>query len=427
MNENTFISRRTHTRVKFEPLITGCQLSCISPDSTAAQTADTSGASPSYVPNRLLTPTVIYPYVRAIDPDNIFRHGPANEYLGTIQWFVNGEPIADVWTVDTDYTIDTSTSDSRGTLSVNKNLPVGSEVVLTFKGEFLDWRTGAVYAVESDEMALTTVNKGEDKIDCSVDKPLITWDALYDDLLLYDYKVARGISVQSTRDSYKNGYSFEQDVNVNLTIGSNSQSTLPTGFTMRVVRLGESTALVPNSAASPELTYATYPTVSFDMRLIGAASYEVQFLKDSDIVARATIGCNQRHTMPVGGGGMRASDISVSQDFYTNSVIINLRDRMVEYPELYYLIQWYTQARFYENSEWKYATAKAWQLGPYLAVSIDKLGIGFTKNDSFFDYWFEVEPHNVYQLATDGLSASHADGPTDGDPLTDNDGNFLLI
>ena len=123
MNENTFASQRTHTRVKFEPLTTSCHLVCLTPMSPAAQSVNTLGSTPTYEPDRSLTPTVIFPDVRAIDPDNIFHHGPANAYLSldTIEWLVDEEPIADKWTVGTDYEIDTSASDTRGSLRVKKN------------------------------------------------------------------------------------------------------------------------------------------------------------------------------------------------------------------------------------------------------------------------------------------------------------------
>ena len=118
MNENRFVSERTHTRVKFQPLRTSCELECLTPQSPAAQTVDVTGSSPSYVPNRAATPTVIYPDVRGLDPDGIFHHGPANQYLGVVQWYVNNEPIEDVWTENTDYVINTSETDMRGALTV---------------------------------------------------------------------------------------------------------------------------------------------------------------------------------------------------------------------------------------------------------------------------------------------------------------------
>lgn len=423
MNENTFASRRTHTRVKFSPLTVSCQLVCVTPQSPAAQTVNTLITPPQYEPDRVASPTAIFPDVRAVDPDNIFPHGPANKYLSLeeIKWYVNEKPIADVWGKegdDYDYVIDRSDTDTRGTLLVKKNLPASDKAVLHFKGTFLDWRTGIAYQVESDDLALTCTDKGADAVQCYVDKPSIVYDPLFDNLLLYEYKAARGLTVSGSRDDYKDGKCYEQDVNVILTIGTQEVKTLSdTGYKMRVARLGTEIPLTPNSEASPELTFAAYPRISFDMRLVAKGEYEVQFFKDDNkVVARSPIGIRTQVTMPTDGQGLRGADIAASQKTYANTAIINVRDRLVEYPELYYLIRWFTQAQYNDNGVWKYAKEKEWQHGTDMLVEVADLGIGKTKNDSFFDYWFTVDAHPTATLCTDEA----------GNVLTDEGGNFLI-
>lgn len=422
MNENTFASRRTHTRVKFSPLTVSCQLVCVTPQSPAAQTVNTLITPPQYEPNRALSPTAIFPDVRAVDPDNIFPHGPANRYLsldvGGIAWYVNEQPIADVWEPDVDFTIDHSDTETRGTLLVKKNLPASDKAVLHFTGQFLDWRTGIAYTVESDDLALTCTDKGADAVQCYVDKPLITYDPLFDNLLLYEYKAARGLTVSGNRDDFKDGKSYEQDVNVILTIGTQEVKTLSgTGYKMRVARLGTEIPLTPKSESAPELTFAAYPRISFDMRLVAKGEYEVQFFKDDNkVVARSPIGIRTQVTMPTDGQGLRGADIAASQKTYANTAIINVRDRLVEYPELYYLIRWFTQAQYNDNGVWKYAAEKEWQHGTDMLVEVADLGIGTTKNDSFFDYWFTVDAHPTATLCTDEA----------GNVLTDESGSFLI-
>ena len=427
MNENTFASRRTNTRVKFSPLTTSCQLVCLTPQSPAAQTLNKLSGAPVYEPDRSLTPTAIFPDVRAVDPDNIFPHGPANKYLSLddIEWFVDEKPIAEVWGKegnDYDYVIDRSDSDTRGTLKVKKNIAPATKAVLHFKGQFLDWRTGIAYTVESDDLALTCTDKGADAVQCHVDKPSIVYDPLFDNLLLYEYKAARGLTVIGSRDDFKDGKSYEQDVNVILTIGTQGVDALPTGYKMRVVHLGTDIPLTPKSESAPELTYAAYPRISFDMRLVAKGEYEVQFVKvgkdgkDDKVVARAAIGLRTQVTMPTDGQGLRGADIAASQKTYANTAIINVRDRLVEYPELYYLIRWFTQAQYNDNGVWKYAAEKEWQHGTDMLVEVADLGIGTTKNDSFFDYWFTVDAHPTATLCTDEK----------GSVLTDEGGNFLI-
>lgn len=408
MNENTFTSRRSHVRVKFSPLTVSCHLVCLTPKSPCAQTVTTLGGTAEYEPNRRLSPTVIFPDVRATDPDNVFQHGAANKSLSLdkMEWLVDGKAIKDVWTAKSgdilnDYEIDTTDSDTRGSLKVYRNFPASEIRTVRFRGNFVDWRTGIVYAVESDEMPLSSVDKGADAIACTVDKPNIVYDPLFDNLLLYDYKKARGISVQGNREDYVDGKSYEQTENVLLTIGTAEQKSLPDGYTMRVVRLGTDKALASGSADSPELLSAVFPTVKFDMRLVAKGEYEVQILKSGAIIARATIGLTTDVTMPLYGQPQRQADVNPSMDVYQNSALVNLADRAVEYPELYYFIRWYTQAKYNDNGTWKYAAAKEWQRGEEMQAEVKDLGIGVTQNDSYFDIWFDIEPHHTQMPMTD--------------------------
>ena len=418
MSVNTFQSKRGHTRVKFEPLNVSCSLVCLTPQSPMAQVINTTLSPIEYEPDRSDTPTLVLPEVRAIDLDNVFQHGAVNQYLtlDSLEWTVDGKSINSVWTEGVDYEIIKTEDDTRGALKVFKNLGANEKAVLHFKGKFFDWRTGIILDVESGDEALICTDKGGNIMQCHIDKPVIEYDPLFDDLLLYDYKKAREISVYGSRADYINGKSFEQAINVVLTDGTTECATLPDGISMKLVKLGSDTALVANSEENPEVMEISYPNIKFDMRLIDKADYEVQFLKGSTMVCRATIGLHTSCTMPVLGQGAIGSDIAASQKEYFNSVLLNLADRQVEYPELYYLIQWFTQAKYNDNGTWKYATQKTWQRGVNMEAAVADLGIGLTQNNSFFDFWFELEAHKPCQLLTD----------EDGLILTDEDGNFLI-
>ena len=418
MSVNTFQSQRGHTRVKFEPLNVSCSLVCLTPQSPMAQVTNATLSPAEYEPDRRVSPTLVLPEVRAIDLDNVFQHGAVNQYLtiDSLDWSVDSKPISSVWKEGVDYEIIKAEDDTRGALKIFKNLGANEKAVLHFKGKFLDWRTGIILNVESGDAALTCTDKGDDIMQCHIDKPVVEYDPLFDELLLYDYKKAREITVQGSRADYINGKSFEQTINVVLTDGTKECATLPDGISMKLVKLGSNTALVANSEANPEVMAISYPNIKFDMRLIDKADYEVQFVKDSTIICRATIGLHTSCTMPVFGQGISGSDIAASQKEYYNSVLLNLADRQVEYPELYYMIQWFTQAKYNDNGTWKYATQKAWQRGVNMAAPVADIGIGLTQNDSFFDFWFDVNAHKSCQPQTD----------ENGVVLTDENGNILI-
>ena len=248
MSVNTFQSKRGHTRVKFEPLNVSCSLVCLTPQAPMAQVVNTTLSPIEYEPDRSVAPTLILPEVRAIDLDNVFQHGAVNQYLtlDSLEWTVDGKSINSVWTEGVDYEIIKTEDDTRGALKVFKNLGASEKAVLHFKGKFLDWRTGIIIDVDSGDAALTCTDKGDDIMDCHIDKPVVEYDPLFDDLLLYDYKMARGIPVNGARADYINGKSFEQTVNVVLTDGTKECATIPAGISMKLVKLGSDTALVDN-------------------------------------------------------------------------------------------------------------------------------------------------------------------------------------
>lgn len=410
---NKVISQRTHTRLKFEPLQTSCHLVSVMGSSPLGATYDTTLNPPEYVPDRSVTPTVLRPDIRVVDPDRVFRKGSANEYLSldTIAWFVDDEPIASVWQAGTDYDIVTTADDMRGTLRIYKNIEVGEKASLRFKGEFLDWRTGAVYAIESDDAVLSCVEKGENELKVSVDKPTVVYDPLYDELLLWEYKHARGIATTGTRAEAKaNGKSYEQEVNILLTDGGSPLDVLPTGMTMRLVELGDTTAIVPGSVQHPEIVSVTFPKIEFDMRLLDKGDYEVQFLVSGQVVASCAFGAATEVTMPVGSSKPRfGADLPVSVDWYRNFAMVNLAADIVEYPELYYLLTWHTQARrmITENNtdSWIYGDEKDWQLGEEMSAAVAELGLGLTEKDNFFDVWFDIEAHATRELLLDESNA----------------------
>ena len=182
---------------------------------------------------------------------------------------------------------------------------------------------------------------------------------------------------------------------------------------MRLVRAGYTAALTPRGESSMEIINVSYPNIFFDMRMIDKAEYEVQFLRNNAIIARTAIGMHRKTTMPTDGKPLFGADIPANRDVYQNELILDIKN-----AELYYLIQWFTQAQYYDtvNKVWKYGEKKAWQLGEKMMVNIADLGIGVTKNDSYFDVFFEAEPHTPCSVLCD----------ENGNYLSDENGNVLI-
>ena len=335
-------SQRNHTRLKFSPLTTSCTLRCLTPHSPLAQAFNPS--TNVYDPNRSNTPSVVLPEVKATDPSGVFPSGVVNHLLladtGKLEWFVNGKPISEVWTEYSnntgDYSIITDETENRGALIIYKNVTADSKIMLSFRGLFYDWRTGRNYQVESDTIEMTTTNKGEDAISCSVDKQNVVYDPIRDPLLSYEwlYSVhnAEGLSETWARSSDDN---YLQKINVLLNSGVVRLESLPSGLTMRLCKLGSDTALAVGND-NPELQQVEFPTIVIDCRLIDKAEYEVQMVKGGSIVARAPFSVSRQTTMPTSAQPFSGADILPSMSVYYNTLLVSLAGTPLANPFLYY-------------------------------------------------------------------------------------------
>ena len=419
--KRTFQSQRKHTRLDFSPLVISCSLVCITPDSPTTQAANT--ALGQYEPDRKITPTIIRPEVRVNDPDGIYTSGINNLNLASDQheWFINSKPIATVWKVGVDYDIIKDNTDDNGSLKVKKNLVPGEVAELRYRGKFYDFRTGTNNNVSGSGIVLTTTDKGSNKIDCSVDCELLTYDPLKDELLFYEFLVAEGIEQEGQRDKFVNGKSYERTVTVTLTSGTSTLTELPKGWTMRLVERGKTTALAANTLDRPEITAISFPTIKFDLRFVWSEQYEVQILDaNGNVQASTGISIIRNMSILTQHEVARGNDIVPGQQRYYNKGIFAAGSQLIQYPQLYYEIQWWTQARVYDTttSSYKYADRINRQIGESMECSVESLGIGNEKNLCWFDVAMDIEEREPATILTT------EDANT---VLTDENGNVLFF
>ena len=418
MNENKIYSQRQHSRVVFSPLRTSCSLRCLTPQSPLTQSVNTYLATPEYEPDRSKTFTAVLPEIKTIDPDGVFLNGQANSFLSidSMAWYIDNTKIPNSsWVAGKHYDILTTADDTRGMLKIYKNIPAGEKHSIKFRGEFLDWRTNIVYSVESNELEMSTTDKGSDVYSCSVDRTSIEYDPFYDTLLKEEYLVGKGLLSSVSASAKSDPKSYIQTVNINLTYGLKQLTALPSGMSCRLVYLG-TTTVVGTSTATPELTSATALKYTFDCRLIGQKAYEWQLLQGSTIVTRVAFSITRKLTMPTVLKPMHNADIVPSLTFYNNKAFVGLKDRIVNYPELLYIMKWYTIARIYKDNVWTDGDKVEWQRGELISADIDKIGIGHTASDCYFDVSIELEPMPVCELLLDD----------NGSLLLDDDGGRLI-
>ncbi len=418
--KRTYQSERKHTRLDFSPLTLACELVCVTPDSPTAQSLNSENGQ--YEPDRSVSPTIITPVVTVNDPDKIYTSGNNNRNLSTDkhQWTVNGTDIAKAWTEGTDYSIIKDATSDNGSLKVMKNLTPDDVASLAYEGVFNDFRTGTNYVVSADGMVLTTTDKGENKVSCSVDCEEMSYDPLKDNLLLYEYLVANGKETAGKRSQYVDGKSYERTVTVTLAVGLATQTSLPDGMTMRLVVRGSDTPVTAGSMEHPEVTKVAFPEIGFDMRFVDETMYEVQFVKDSRIVCSAGITLKRDMSLLTQHDVARGCDIAVGQEDYHNEGIFASGEQLIGYPELYYDIQWWTQARTYDTttSAYKYADRIDRNAGESMDCKVVSLGIGTEKNLAWFDVAMDIEERGAAAIVT---------SETASEVLTDESGNVLIV
>lgn len=185
------------------PLNVSMSLLCEGGSTSQAHCAETG----AYVPDRTLTPLVLTPSVYIQDPDGILESGEAT--LTGVAWYEIPEELVSEVTDESYYTGELSqylivsgsngyTVSSGGTLTVAKNIPYLSPVVLVFTANIADTRSGKVIRVHATATLSTT--SVVETATLSLDKPAsFTFDPLVDTgvrTIVADYRLG-GIAPDS--------------------------------------------------------------------------------------------------------------------------------------------------------------------------------------------------------------------------------------
>lgn len=417
-NKNTTRSQVKHTEVVFEPLRISCSIQCVTPASPLVQVSN--ALLNEYEPDREFTPCVIRPFVEVRDPDKVFVDGNVNERLSidSIKWFFNGVPIQDIPEFAGKYEIIQTENELRGSIRILRNIPVTERYVISFEAQFEDWRRGKIETAQSNELTMSTSDIGEDIYRISTEVQHIVYRPVLDNLLIYDYMVGAGLHEGGNRESYKDMHSFERRVVILLNSGDSNVEALPDDLDIELREKGGG-PIVPGSILHPEVSDLQFPHIDFDLRLIEKKEYELRLKRGEKILSRYTFSIRREdepvhECMPMFG-----SDISPHQQMYFNRALVSLKDHSLAHPEIWYRIEWFTQARIFDSisNDWIPAGEKKHNLGVKLSIPVAEIGVGRTKNNNYFEVGFDVTPHGAASLAMD----------TDGHVFTDNEGNRFLI
>ncbi len=385
-------TNKKRIRKEFAPLTVAHSIRCITPASPTTQIYN--GANGEYEPDRELTPTIILPDVVANASDGSWPNPHSNGSLADMHWFVNGKDISTLPDWNGKYSID-QVGDTRGAISISKNISPGDAVELHFEASLADYRLGVNIPIKTDKITLSTTEKANDGYSISIgDSSIIQYDPLKDRLRLYEYKVAHGLiaASSSAQTAAKDKCSYLHEVPVTV---FNGKVKMKSGYTIRVYRVVNPLSLTLLSSGVDEIHTISATKVIFDVRLIEKASYVIKAFVGNKEVAMIELGFSRIYQdyscSPTNGTAIHPSDTE-----RYDRAMVDSDGNIVECPGMIFRIVWFTDT----NSK----TGVKHNEGDETVFQLDKTGIGSTYSDDWCDVYCECEYKPAHKTATEGTT-----------------------
>lgn len=403
-------SQRKRIRREYEPLTVMAGLVCVTPLSPTTQVWNSHIGE--HEPDRTITPAIIHPDVTANAKDGSWKKPRANADLADMVWKVNGVAIDTLADWREQYSINT-VGDSRGDITIYKNLAPGSYVELTFEAKLADARLGVNIPISCGPIVISTTDASEDSYSMDIgEDQILRYDPFKDKLHLYEYKVAHGLTVASSaaRAAAIDDNSYERNVPVRLYKGSEKVDASDYS-----VKLFQITGVVSGVAQLTELTTDTDEVISIssdaiaiDLRMIVKRDYLVRAYMDGECVAEKQFSVNRLYpkfsVRPTNG-----TSISPNDTERYDVAMVDCDGNVVECPESIIKILWKTDSQSLTNV--------AHGEGGSVVIQLSKTGIGNTYLDDWLDVYCDGEQKPAYSVAIDEA----------GNELTDENGTTYIF
>ena len=399
-------SNSKRIRKAFNPLSTACTIVSLTPNSPVTQVYD----GEEYEPCREFgTGTVLCPRPVISGSKGTFQEGQVNRLLANIKWYVNGVDISTISAWRDMYSIDETTGNNRGAITIRKNIMPGERVILRFSGEVTDTRLGANIQFEA-EVVLETHDKAEDDYSISFkEDQIIRYNPFLDRLLEYDYKVFKGLITPSDTEWEKafDANSYFRIIPFTVFRGAKA---ITTGYDVKIFSNVNGTLTeVPTDSAVITLTPSN---ITVDLRLIEKADYvlklfvgnkEKLFTQFSFSLVRPGIS----------GECVFGADINPADTVHRNRASTSVNGKRIELPEAYMNFKWFTDA--YDAVSGKKTVEH--EGGETVSIPLGKTGIGNKDNDSWLEVYFDATQKDPLYVATTETGAR----------LTTEDGKLILF
>lgn len=387
-------STKVRIRKDFQPLTIATSLKVLTPLSPTLQVYN--GKTGEFEPDRGVTPTMILPEVIANSIDGSWTTPYANSLLSEMKWFVNGKEISTISSWANKYSINTS-GDTRGAITISRNVSPGETFELHFEGLIADTRLGINYPVKTETITVYTTDKSVDNYSLSInDDQIIQYNPFLDKLLLYDYKVAnRLISASAAaRNEAKDENAYERTIKITAF----REKEITTGYTLELYKVGSNGALT--SVSSRELVSLTLTSVTLDLRLVEKCDYMLIMKVSNEEAARKQFSVNRVYPKfkiePVSGASINPGDITAY-----NKAVVHYNGNVVPIPAPILRMIWKSDSANLTNVEHNE--------GQETVIMLSRTGIGNTYLDDWLDVYVEAEQKPVMNVITDKSNIEYTD------------------
>lgn len=362
---------------KFAPLDVSVSVVCASPKSPFMQTM----AGDKFFPDRTQSgfECIAYPSINATAKDDSWDSKQSNISLANMVWKVStGTEWKDISKINSwsgKYSIDTSNTSNRGSLTIKRNLSSNDKQQLQFEADLYDYRTNSVLHITADPITLYTADKGADTYGMGIREDTdISYNPFLDKLALYEYKVANNIISASTeaRKACFDGNQHECHIPIDV---YKSKDRITSGFSIELYR--GTTKMSASSAESPnEVISISASEIVLDLRLVEKNNYTIKAVINGKAVAQFQFSASRFYPSFNQPKFMVCNDIEWGKIYRSNKAILEYNGRVVEYPNRIVELQWHTEA-----SNGSIITKKSWQEGNSCTFSIEESGLGDVESD----------------------------------------------
>lgn len=401
-------ANKKRIRKDFAPLNIVANLICSTPNSPVMQVYN--ALNGEWEPDRSVSPTAIFPVVNAAATDGSWTNGQANNLLANMVWKVDGVDISTIPAWVGKYSIETS-GNNRGQLTITRNLYPSEHFTLSFEAVIPDNRFGINVPVKADGISLSTSDKSVDDYSLSISEDqIIKYNPFKDRLLIYEYKVAKGLVAYSDAERLAaiDHNAYERSINVTVNKGP---SIITSGFSLKLYKISGST-LTEVGTSDYEIISLTSSLVKLDLRLIEKADYMLKVFVLSKEMAHKQFSVSRAYPKIIGDVAS-GSSINPGETSHCNKALISCDGDIVRYPEAILSIIWKTETYDATNG----TKMVVHNEGEQALINLNNAGVGDTELDDWMNIFFSATQKGAMNIATD----------ENGNTLINESGNILII